>query len=218
MGELKEFSLKYNRVLVDLDYLSFFIAEREGTKIAVVTKKPIRIGRYQIGATKWIEFKSKELIRGGVRLFREEKGIWRRKLPYGLVSYYEKNDEISTLGYVVLEKFSENEYKISNSRDFDAILLVFENDFYTRTCSASIDIEILKGEGYVDSATTYTAVQSLGVAIALVKPGTVIRVRKGQGEYRGECWTETETYVVRKDEKDKYGFKLEKYIDEEPII
>ena len=151
-------------------------------------------------------FRSKELMRGGIRLFKEGDD-WVRKLPYGVIKYGEApgyiGPTISAHGYIVLERVGGGEYRVSGGRDYDAVLHIIENFLSSRTCDAGLEVEVVKGEGYAWCDSTSTRIDSVAACLIIAKPGTILEISKDTGPYRGECDTIIERKQILFDEEKK---------------
>ncbi len=213
-----DFELKYPRVLVPLDMVfyskwngrewvkSWLLSEKDDAKIVVVKKWPLRSRDFAAGAKHRFMFHSKELMRGGIRLFKEGDD-WVRRLPYGVIKYGKApgyiGSTISANGYIVLERAGSGEYRVTGGRDYDAMLHIIENYVHSRTCSAGLEVKVVKGEGYAWCDSTSTRIDSIAACLVIAKPGTVLEISKDTGPYRGECDTIVEKKQILFDEEKK---------------
>lgn len=197
-----DFELKYPRVLVPTGMIfytewngrewvsSYFVSDKDGAKIVVIKRWPVKSWDFAAGAKHRFMFRSVERMRGGIRLFKEGD-IWIRRLPYATIEYKTILDRpgITPYGYIVLERTENGDYRVTSKKEFDAILRTIEHSVHSRTCNADLRVEIVKGEGHVWCDSTSTTLDSVAACLVIAKPGSVLEITKETGPYRGECDT-----------------------------
>jgi len=224
-----DFELKYPRVLVPISFVfytrwigevcnydikecngeewesSYFIIEKDGAKIVRLKGWPIRSYDFAAGAKHRFMFRSIEVVRGSVKLVKEGN-MWVGRLPYGGIEYKTLLGipGISAIyGYVVVEKESGNSYRVTDNKEYDAILYIIKNRVHSRTCDAGLDVKVVKGEGYIWCDSTSTTLDSVAACLVIAKPSTFLEIAEDTGPYRGECDTIVECRQILFDEEKK---------------
>jgi len=189
------------KIRVPFEYIQFIEPkDTENGKLLIIKKVPIVI-RENSGRFHWTEWVSPFYIQGGI-LLTENKNKEKinniipeyiRILAYGKLGLYIdktwNDQEIIKEGDIILE-ISSSIAKPINTDKYDYHLMVYVHSMSSRSWSAKIKLVSTQNSIVLHSGSSATAIDSVALLVALVKPQGFICFEENSAPYRGgqELW------------------------------